>query len=364
MRHDSYIRNITALLIVFIISLSGDRSLAYGQRMLYSADTLTVKVFGDVMMHRAQIEASSKGYDKYFKYIEDEINDADLAVANIEFTLAGEPYTGYPAFCAPDDFAEHLAETGFDIFLCANNHIFDKGSKGAERTLNIYKELNKTHGIRYVGLAENQADMEKVLPLVVIRKGMRVSFINMTYGTNLGATDHWPKVLYQGEKEAISKAFSKAECDSDICIALPHWGIEYELLHSDNQELTAKWLVEKGADVIVGSHPHVVQDKGIIDGVQVAYSLGNMVSNMSAANTQLGLMATIRIARHTNGDIEVLPLELTPLWCSRPGGLTDSYTVIPVKKFLGRRDLWLNAWDYDKMVTTYERVRKTHNNEY
>ena len=364
MRYDLSIRNITTLLIVFTISFLGGRHIAYGQQSLYSADTLTVKVFGDVMMHTAQIEASSKGYAKYFKYIEEEIKEADLAVANIEFTLAGEPHSGYPAFSAPDDFAEHLAATGLDIFLCANNHIFDKGSKGAARTLERYKELNRTYGIRYTGLAESQDDMDKTLPLIVIRKGMRLSFINMTYGTNLGATEHWPKVLYQGEKEAISKALAKSERESDICIVLPHWGTEYELLHSDSQEITAKWLIDRGADVIVGSHPHVAQDIGTINGVQVAYSLGNMVSNMSAANTQLGLMATIRIARHPNGDIELLPLEITHLWCSRPGGLTDSYTVIPVEKFLGRRDLWLNAWDYDKMVTTYDRVRKTHNNEY
>ena len=364
MRYNLSSYSITSLLIALTLLLWGGNHIAHGQRALYSADTLTVKVFGDIMMHSAQIEASHKGYDKYFMYIEEEIKGADLAVANIEFTLAGEPYTGYPSFSAPDDFAEHLAKSGIDIFLCANNHIFDKGSKGAARTLMKYKELSSKYGIRYVGLSADQDDLDKNLPLIVIRKGMRLSLINMTYGTNLGATEHWPKLLYQGEKEAISKALDKSERYSDICIVLPHWGTEYELLHTEDQEITANWLISHGADIIIGSHPHVAQDIGTINGVQVAYSLGNMVSNMSAANTQLGLMATIRIARHNNGDIELLPLEITHLWCSRPGGLTDSYTVIPVEKFLGRRDLWLNAWDYDKMVSTYERVRKAHTNEY
>ena len=184
----------------------------------------------------------------------------------------------------------------------------------------------------------------------------------MTYGTNLGATDHWPKVLYQSEKETISKIISRSEKECDITIALPHWGTEYELIHSETQEVTAKWMIDKGVDLIIGSHPHVAQDVGKINGVEVAYSLGNLVSNMSAANTQLGLMATIKIARDTNGDIVLLPLELSYLWCSRPGGLTNSYTVIPVEEFIGKRDLWLNDWDYEKMITTYERVRKTHNN--
>lgn len=362
MRYDLIIRNITLLFTVFTISVFGGKSVAYAQRPLYKADTLTIKVFGDVMMHKAQIDAAHKGWGKYFTYIEDEIKNADLAVANMEFTLAGEPYSGYPAFSAPDDFAEHIAKCGFDIFLCANNHIYDKGSAGTARTLRIYKELGNKYGIRYTGLTESSEEREENLSLTVIRKGMKISFINMTYGTNLGATDHWPKVLYQSEKEKISNALSKAETESDITIALPHWGTEYELLHSESQAVTAEWLINEGADLIIGTHPHVAQDLGRINGVEVAYSLGNLVSNMSAANTQLGLMATIKIVRHPNGDVSLLPLELTYLWCSRPGGLTNSYTVIPIEDFIGRRDLWLNDWDYEKMVTTYERVRKTHNN--
>lgn len=364
MRYDLFIRKIALMLTVFTISFFGGTSIAYAQSPLYKADTLTIKVFGDIMMHKAQIDAAHKGYNKYFTYIADEIKDADLAVANMEFTLAGEPYTGYPGFSAPDDFAEYLAECGFDIFLCANNHIFDKGSKGAARTLEIYRKLNEKYGILYTGLTENTEDRETDLPLKVIRKGMKIAMINTTYGTNLGPTDHWPKVLYQNEKTTISKALTKAEEECDISIILPHWGTEYELIHSENQENTAEWLILQGADLIIGSHPHVAQDAEVKNGVQVVYSLGNLVSNMSAANTQIGLMATVRIARHPNGDISLLPVELTHLWCSRPGGLTDSYSVIPVEEFIGKRHLWQGAWDYDKMITTYERVRKTHNNEY
>lgn len=365
MRYELFISKITLILTALTIYLAGGMRDAYAQIPQVTADTLTIKVFGDVMMHKEQINAAHKGYDKYFAYIADEIKDADLAIANMEFTLAGEPYTGYPGFSAPDSFAEYLARCGFDIFLCANNHIYDKGSKGAARTLEIYQHLNEKYGIQYTGLAENQEEREDQSPFIVVRKGIRLALINTTYGTNLGATDHWPKVLYQSQKTIIENALSKAGSSSDVSIILPHWGNEYELLHSDSQENTAKWLIEKGADLIIGSHPHVAQDTDVINGVKVVYSLGNMVSNMSAANTQLGLMATIRIVREPSGDITMLPLKITHLWCSRPGGLTDSYTVIPVEEFIEKRHLWLNDWDYQKMVTTYERVRKTHsNNEY
>ena len=192
---------------------------------------------------------------------------------------------------------------------------------------------------------------------------MRISFINMTYGTNLGATLEWPRINYLGMTEMLEEALRQAGEKSDITIVLPHWGTEYELLHSRKQEDTAEWLAENGADIIIGTHPHVVQDTMTVHGIPVAYSLGNAVSNMSAANTQLGLMATLRIVRKENGDICMLPLELTHLWCSRPGGLTDTYTIIPIEEFIGRRGEWQGEWDYDKMVSTYSRIRKTHNNE-
>ena len=133
-------------LILFAASFAGSMRDAGAQELkldkewenaapIYRKDTLTIRFFGDIMMHTAQINASGKGFSDYFVHIEDKIREADISVANMEFTLAGEPYSGYPAFSAPDEYARHMAKCGFDIFLCANNHIFDKGSKGAERTL-------------------------------------------------------------------------------------------------------------------------------------------------------------------------------------------------------------------------------------
>lgn len=332
---------------------------------LFCKDTLTVCFMGDVMMHSNQIISAYKSdgtydFSSYFRLLEDRIESADIAVANMEFTLSGEPYTGYPCFSAPDCFAEYLADTGLDIFLAANNHIFDKGSAGAGRTLEIYRRLEETKGIRTTGLAENRETRNGNIPLTVRKKGISIAFLNMTYGTNLGQEEAWPKTNYMGERELLADAFKRADADgADLTIALPHWGSEYQLSHSSSQEEYAGWLAENGADLIIGTHPHVVQDISSIENVQVAYSLGNAVSNMSAANTQLGLMVIQRIARHGNGDIELLPMETIWIWCSRPGGFSENYTVIPVGEYIGRRAEWLSEWDYDKMVTTYERVRKT-----
>jgi poly-gamma-glutamate synthesis protein (capsule biosynthesis protein) len=127
----------------------------------------------------------------------------------------------------------------------------------------------------------------------------------------------------------------------------------------------AGWLAEKGADLIRGSHPNVPQTfESVTDRkVPVAYSLGNAVSNMSAANTQMELMATIRIIRHNDGTTEVGPIGFTYLWCSRPGGYGTSYTIIPIRHFIDRKNEWKGVWDYEKMLETYNRVKKSINIE-
>ena len=328
---------------------------------LFASDTLTILVAGDMMMHTAQLQNARRSdleydFSSYFHLIEDEIAQADIAIANMEFTLAGEPHTGYPCFSAPDSYAHYLADCGFDIFLTANNHIFDKGGKGAERTLEIYRNME---GIRFTGLASDEQERAETNPLFVLKKGIRTALINFTYGTNMGSGTHWPKVNYMANKVFLEEAFAKAyDEDADLTIALPHWGDEYILKHNESQEEMAGWMARNGADFIIGSHPHVIQDTQTTGSANVAYSLGNAVSNMSAANTQLGLLAKISVVRLHNGDLKQLPLEFTYIWCSRPGGYNCSYTVIPVKRFIGQRDIWIGTHDYDKMIETYNRVKE------
>lgn len=351
------------LLSVNITTEAEAQELPRTVKPLFKADTLTICIMGDMMMHSKQIETARKAdgtydFSSYFTHIQDRIKAADIAIANMEFCLAGEPYTGYPAFSAPDSYGEYLAQCGFDVFLAANNHIFDKGAAGAERTLEKFRQLEKSHGIKVCGLAESAEAREASLPLKILKKGIKIALINFTYGTNLGCEKHWPKTNYMNEKTLILDALKKAE-DCDATIVLPHWGEEYELTHSESQEKLATLLAKNGADAIVGSHPHVPQDSGTVTSknIPVAYSLGNAVSNMSAPNTQLELMAEIRLIRNTDGSTKLLPIKFTYLWCSRPGGFASSYTVLPLKEYIGKKDQWIGAWDYDKMISTYNRVK-------
>ena len=319
------------------------------------------------MMHSRQIEVahqkdSTYDFSSYFSIIKDSLQQADICIANMEFTLAGKPYTGYPSFSAPDCFIDYLDSCGIDVLLCANNHIFDKGSTGADRTI---KTIHKrTPGIMITGLATDSTELANTTPLKIKKKGIEIALVNFTYGTNAGADRHWPKTNYMNNKPLIAKALKQAD-SSDIVIALPHWGNEYELAPSEQQKNTAAWLAEKGADLIIGTHPHVPQtfEKVTDKNIPVAYSLGNAVSNMSAANTQMELMATITIVRDADGTLELKPVRFTYLWCSRPGGYSDKYIVIPVKQFINQKDKWTGTWDYDKMAGTYNRVKNSINIE-
>ena len=214
-----HVKTIISVIAVFVMTISktfpAHAQFIYSPeqaRPLYSPDTLNICIMGDMMMHSAQISNADRyGFDTYFKHLKDHIESADIAVANLEYTHAGEPYTGYPAFSAPNSFSEYLAECGFDVFLCANNHIFDKGSKGAERTLAVFSELQDRYGIQYCGLAMNEDERERNNPLFITVKGIRTAIINFTYGTNVGADRHWPKVNYAGERKRVEESLNAAQ---------------------------------------------------------------------------------------------------------------------------------------------------------
>ena len=321
---------------------------------LEKTDTVNVILIGDVMMHSKQL---NKDWKMFFRHMEGRLKGADLAVANMEFPLGGEPYTGYPAFSTPDGYAEVIADAGIDVFLAANNHILDRGKAGILRTLEVYRKMRQSRGILFTGMSGDEAEDEALYPLIVPVGGIRLALVNFTYGTNTGIDSAWPKVNRM-EKSDISKAIERAkEKGADYIIALPHWGVEYQLAHSSSQGNMAKWLCDEGVHAIVGAHPHVVQDTCFMGNVPVIYSMGNAVSNMSITNSRLELAVTLRFLSRGDGTSEMLSPKIEFMWCTLPGKLTDSYATIPVKDFLGRRDDWKEPSDYDNMVATYKRVK-------
>ena len=321
--------------------------------LAHGADTAEVMVIGDVMMHTRQLEYDHR---EFLQGIAPALRAADCAVANMEFALGGPPYSGYPAFSTPDSYAEYVRDDcGVDVFLTANNHILDKGRAGLTRTLNVYDTL----GVRHSGAAADSLRLVSDYPLILTVKGIRIAFINFTYGTNNPSkpSGPWPRVNLM-RREDVKAAIGRArERRADFIVALPHWGVEYELKHSTQQQEWAEWLVDEGVDAIVGAHPHVVQDTVHIKGVPVIYSVGNAISNMSARNTRLGFAVTLRFASDpATGSKTMLEPELRFIWCTLPGTLTKGYRTIFVDEYLSRRSDWLSHSDYDNMVATLKRV--------
>lgn len=359
-----------------------DRMLYTPEKELRTADTARLVFVGDVMLHTRQISDaharylakggtldadSHQAYDfkPYLEDISDVLRSADITVANMEFTLAGPPFTGYPSFSAPDSYAEYVADCGTDIFLTANNHICDKGTRGLERTMDVYSEMRRSRGVFTAGCTDT-ADGESPDILMLRINGIRTAFLNFTYGTNAPCSHPRYKINIM-DKETVRQALVKAkESGADCIIVLPHWGDEYSLRHSAFQEEMAEWMAGNGADIIIGTHPHVIQDSSTVcvntaEGkkkVPVVYSLGNIISNMSARNTQAGLMLEMTLAKDITGKTEITGLRLLYTWCFLPGMLSDSYRTVFIGEWLDRRDECKTSWEWTKMKETYSRIIK------
>lgn len=328
--------------------------------LLAVVDTVSILFLGDIMQHKEQLRSahipgtdtlisSSYDYSSYFRHIRPMIDSADFTVANMEFCLGGPPFTGYPSFSAPETLAEEAADAGVDLFLCANNHICDRGRRGLISSIEHYESI----GVPFTGIYRDSLSEASDNPYITDIGGISVAFVNFTYGTN-GVRVPSPLIVNLMDEETVRMAITRAQnAGADIIIALPHWGPEYVTSPSDGQREWAEKLLEWGADAVIGGHPHVVQPVE----PPVVYSLGNLISNMSRRDTELGLAYRLDIAVTFWGTVFIAGGEAIPLWCSRPGGYEEGYTILPIKEFLDRQDEFLNKWNHEKMKTTYNRLK-------
>lgn len=285
--------------------------------------TLSILVAGDLMQHQGQINAARNSdgtysYDETFRYVKEEVSSADLAIANFEVTLGGQPYKGYPCFSAPDEYLQATIDAGFDVLLTANNHCLDSRQKGLERTIDMMDKAKIPH----LGTYKNIAERNKNYPFLIEKNGFRVVILNFTYGTN-GLQVQAPNVVNYMDTTEIARDIKKAkQMKPDIILAIPHWGIEYVLHPNQQQKDIAAWLLNKGVDHVIGGHPHVLQpmerrNKAKNGGNVVVYSLGNYVSNMTKVNTDGGAM--VRMDFKKKGRVVTLEdCGYSLVWVSRP----------------------------------------------
>jgi poly-gamma-glutamate synthesis protein (capsule biosynthesis protein) len=239
---------------------------------------------------------------------------ADLVTGNLEVTLAGPPYKGYPRFSSPDQLADALRDAGFRILVNANNHALDRGDNGLRRTIGQLR----IRGILQTGTFTDPLSRDIHYPLLVEKNGILIALLNYTYSTN-GLKVTPPSIVNMIDTAMIRLDLQKASlAEPDFIIVAMHWGKEYERLENDRQRELAQFLFTHGADAIIGSHPHVVQPiRGSGKGNLVAYSLGNFISNQRNRYRDGGIAFEMELVKR-NGVTEVADHAFLPFWVYKP----------------------------------------------
>ncbi|MDO5106376.1 CapA family protein [Capnocytophaga sp.] len=271
---------------------------AFTSKAQQAGNSLSLLFLGDIMGHSPQIDGAynrqTQSYDylPVFDKVKHHFARVDFTIGNLEVTLAGKPYKGYPRFSSPDALAVACLQSGIDALVTANNHSCDGGKVGITRTLQVLDSL----GIARTGTFTDEADREKNNLLVLEKNGIRIGILNYTYGTN-GLPVPEPTIVNRIDYPTMRADIQKAKQQQlDKLIVMIHWGVEYQLQQSEKQETIAAFLFDNGVDVIVGGHPHVVQPMEFRPATSlhkerfVAYSLGNFVSNQRKPNCDGGAM--------------------------------------------------------------------------
>lgn len=311
-------------------------------------DRVKLVFVGDIMGHDSQIASAEiekdllYDYSPCFEFVEPILKEADLAIGNLEVTLPGKPpYKGYPRFRSPDDLALALRYAGFDMLVTANNHSNDAGKEGVLNTIVTLDEYNFYH----TGTFPNQQLRKAYYPLLVYKNGFRLVFLNYTYGTN-GLPTVPPTIVNLIDEAQIEADMSIArQLQGDAIIVMMHWGKEYHLDESKEQQALAKKLQDWGADLVIGAHPHVVQpikngtralSNGKSKNTLVAYSLGNFISGQRRANTDGGLMLEVELTKdRTSQEVHINDHSYIPVWryIEKEKGGKTTYRLLPISAF-------------------------------
>jgi 2',3'-cyclic-nucleotide 2'-phosphodiesterase (5'-nucleotidase family) len=303
--------------------------------------SMTILAVGDIMAHVGQLNAARRrggyGFTESFAPVKPVIEAADLAVGNLETTLSSRRYTGYPAFKSPTAFADAIKWAGFDALTTANNHSLDGGAKGVRYTTAYLDGL----GIAHFG-TNNPA------PVVVEHDGIRIAFASYTYSTNGIRTP------FAGAVNRIRLAQMRADIQSvrptvDLVIVFMHWGREYSTSVESSTRSQARYLVDSGADMVLGSHPHVVRPIETYNGRYIVYSMGNFLSGQSKRLTDLGAMVTVKATKTVAGTT-ISDLVVRPTFRDRTSGKGRStYRTVLIKEKLAAPDRLISKADKVKM---------------
>ncbi len=346
--------------------------------------TLTLLAVGDILFHdtciRSGYDTTTATYDfsPIFEQVAPLFHDADFVIGNMEGKLADPDikvgiweykdyggFTGYPLFNAPPQLATDLVEAGFTAVTTANNHAMDRLAAGVFST---NRHLDKA-GLTHAGCYTSQRDRDSIR--VLEAEGVRVAFLACTYGTNGILPDSsQPWLVNMIDLDVIRADVQRAcELNVDLVALAIHWGREYEREPTLQQRRMADSLFAMGVDIILGSHPHVVQPFDLryeetpeggrrITNV-VIYSLGNFISNQGDEFTNEGVIFQVELERQPDGEVEIAWVTPHPTFVQRWREKGEPrFRILPLKQFLESPAPLTPAPDVGALLSMYERALK------
>lgn len=313
----------------------------------YTGATISLVMVGDMLLHTPVEESALQEDGKYnfdviFANTRSQIQAADIALVNQEVIIGGEELgiSGYPCFNAPYEAGDALVNAGFDVICHATNHALDQGKKGVKNCLNFWK--NSYPETTVLGINQSQEAQDSIY--IYEQDGIQIAILNYTYGTNgIEIPSDMPYAVNLLDEEKVTADIKKAEELADFTVVCPHWGTEYELGISAEQEKWTKLFLENGVDLVLGTHPHVIEpiellvDEETGNEMLVYYSLGNFVnwtasSGEGIANRMVGGMAEVTIGQEKNGEGFILDYGVTAVVCHLEEGI-NGVTTYPLSKY-------------------------------
>ena len=358
----------------------------------YVVSSAKVVNIGDLLIHDTIFKGAKTkdgGYDfsAFFGSVESYFKDADLTVANLEVTFAGEsyPYSGYPLFNTPDSLADTMKSAGIDLALTSNNHCYDKGVSGLKRTIDVLKSKN----IDFIGTKKTETDRSYLVKKV---NGIKIGITNFTYdtspevgikyinGTPIPASSN--NLINSFNNDRLNEFYIEAERmiadmkkdGAEAIVFYMHWGPEeYKIEQNSRQETIAQMLCNLGVDVIVGGHPHVIQPVKLLHSEDsqntsvCIYSTGNAISNQRkeiltidcpTGHTEDGVLFYYTFDKYSNGDVVLSSVDVIPTWVNKyKGGSGYQYTMYPLETANSGATLGLDATASKKASASYERTK-------
>lgn len=306
-----------------------------------ASSSVTLLAVGDNLIH-IQVVDSGKQSDGTYQYnhlytnLKEEIENADIAVVNQETILGGNAfaYSGYPSFNSPTEIGDALIDTGFDVVLQATNHAMDMGYQGVENDLAYW---DKHPEIKVLGINKTKEESDTID--IIEENGIKIAMLNYTYGLNgYKLPANMPYLINMLDKKKMSEDIKKAEEEADFTILFPHWGTEYVYEPTKMQKELTDFFYEQGVDLIIGSHPHVLEPVEWIESkvghrMLVYYSLGNFMSYQKEAPRMLGGMAKVTITKNSN-ETYISDASITPIVTHYENGPKDyNYAIYKLKDY-------------------------------